>query len=99
MKWISLKEGILWIIALIGLFLIDPASGESHFTLCPLANAGLEWCPGCGIGHSIGLMLHGEVHKAWEAHVFGPVAVVLILIRIITIIKLNSKQLTFKNHE
>jgi len=34
---------------------------EGHLTLCPLALAGFHWCPGCGVGRSMILALHGQV--------------------------------------
>lgn len=59
-------ELIFWISALILLALAQP--GGAHFTLCPLANLGIEWCPGCGLGRSITYLFHGNFKQSWHLH-------------------------------
>ncbi|MFD2872743.1 DUF2752 domain-containing protein [Mucilaginibacter ximonensis] len=77
-------ELIFWVAALIALAVADP-SLESHYTLCPLKLMGITWCPGCGIGHAISWLLHGNIANSWHAHWFGVPALVIIGYRIITL--------------
>ncbi|MDB5019000.1 MAG: hypothetical protein JWQ28_127 [Pedobacter sp.] len=62
---------------------------ENHFTLCPLANLGFSWCPGCGIGRSIGLLLQGQVLESFKYHWFGSPALLIICHRIYTLMRLE----------
>ncbi len=78
------REAAVWIVALAALALIDPAD-TSHFTLCPLANAGFEFCPGCGLGRSIAYLFHGDVAASWEAHPLGVFAVIVLSYRIVSL--------------
>lgn len=84
-------EGIIWITALIYLaFFVNPF--ETHFTICPLANAGFEHCPGCGLGNSISLFFNGYFKDSFNTHILGIPAVLVILHRIYSIIKFNLKK-------
>ncbi|MGK9476739.1 DUF2752 domain-containing protein [Melioribacter sp. OK-6-Me] len=78
-------EAIFWLIGLIYLALIDPYSPQ-HYTLCPFNNIGIENCPGCGLGRSIGLLYHFDFTASFEAHYLGAVALMLITARIIKLI-------------
>jgi hypothetical protein len=64
-------------------------AGADHFTLCPLANLGFSWCPGCGIGRAIGHLLHGELIESFKYHWFGLPALLIICYRIYTLMKLE----------
>lgn len=71
-------EPFVWLggLALLGLF---GATAETHFSVCPLALVGLEFCPGCGLGRSIALLLNGELTGSLEAHWLGiPATAILI---------------------
>jgi hypothetical protein len=76
-------EPAFWLAALVWLALIDP--GGSHFTLCPLANLGITWCPGCGLGHAVSYALHGEFGNSLHAHLLGIPTVLMLLTRIATL--------------
>jgi hypothetical protein len=97
-------EFIFWITAL-GLLAIaepHPYGTPHHYTLCPLANLGVDWCPGCGIGRSISQLLHGNVAESWRYHWFGIPAVLIISYRIGILAKLsvnNYKGLKLKYKE
>jgi hypothetical protein len=66
-----------WTSALAVLAFSNPTA--SHFSLCPLANLGIKWCPGCGLGHSIAAFLHGDVRLSLHYHWFGiPATAILI---------------------
>jgi hypothetical protein len=74
-------ELAFWTAALIALALTDPTN-QTHFTLCPLALLGFKWCPGCGLGHAIAFLFHGDIRNSFHAHWLGIPAVGVILNRI-----------------
>lgn len=80
-----LFELVFWVAALVALASSNLA--ESHYSFCPLANMGITWCPGCGIGHSISALLHGQINESIHAHWFGIPATMLIIRRIIILFK------------
>ena len=71
------------------LAMINPA--ESHFSFCLFNRLGFTWCPGCGIGHSISYLLHGDVIKSFQTHVLGTFALLVIVYRILQLIKNKFK--------
>jgi len=84
-------ELIFWISALILL-----ATAKSfdrfhapHFTLCPLSNLGIRWCPGCGLGRSIIQLFHGDLKASLQSHWLGIPAVLIIGHRILMLVRLN----------
>lgn len=98
LKMIGL-EGFIWSAALVYLaFFFNPA--ESHFTICPLSNFGVDDCPGCGLGRSISLLFSGNITESYQTHILGIPAVFILIYRIISIVrtnysihkKLNSKE-------
>lgn len=86
-------EALVWITGLVLLALMDPAA-EGHYSLCFFKWAGFSFCPGCGLGHSISWLFHGEFVQSFNEHPFGIFAVVILLHRIYTIIKNRSLFLT-----
>jgi hypothetical protein len=74
-------ELVFWVAALMALAFSNPA-GPVHFSLCPLRAMGITWCPGCGLGHSISWLFHGNISNSWHAHWFGIPALGIILYRI-----------------
>jgi len=83
-------ELVFWIAALIALALTDPTS-QAHFSLCPLKAMGFKWCPGCGLGHAISFLFHGDIRRSFHAHWLGIPAVAVILHRIYTLIRQHIK--------
>ncbi len=73
-------ELFFWSLALV--LLATSTLWAHHFTLCPLANWGFDWCPGCGIGRAITALFHGDLATSFKQHWFGVPALVLILRRI-----------------
>lgn len=73
-------EAICWLSGLVSLAWLNPHA--THLSLCPLKNAGLDFCPGCGLGTSISLLLHGELMASLETHPLGMFAVVVLSLRI-----------------
>lgn len=96
-------ELFFWIAAL-GLLAISAPQAHGHaghFTMCPLANAGITWCPGCGIGRAITQLMHGNLQESLDHHWLGGPALLIILYRIVTLTKLviKNKKLKYKEEK
>ncbi|OYT14977.1 MAG: hypothetical protein B7C24_15505 [Bacteroidetes bacterium 4572_77] len=87
-KILGLFEIMCWLGAICFLIIIDP-SKQTHFTLCPLANLGFDFCPGCGLGRSVSYFLHFQLKESLQTHPLGIVAIIILCYRIITLVKLN----------
>jgi hypothetical protein len=79
-------ELVFWVAALILLALANPTS-QSHFSLCPLKMLGFKWCPGCGLGHAIIFLFHGDIRSSFHAHWLGIPAVIVITHRIFVLVR------------
>lgn len=79
-------EVFIWLFALILLTFL-PVNTSSHFTICPVANLGIDWCPGCGLGRSISLFFRGDLVNSFNAHPLGIPAVIILSGRVISLIK------------
>ncbi|HAH35855.1 MAG TPA: DUF2752 domain-containing protein [Algoriphagus sp.] len=79
-------ELFFWIGSIIAILMIDPSSAN-HFSLCPLENLGITWCPGCGLGRAMNLLARGEFEASWSMHPLAMLAYVVILSRIWNLIK------------
>lgn len=90
--WVNL-ELFFWITALVWLFLMNPMS--THFTLCPIQNLGFNFCPGCGIGHSLHHIMHLDIHASFSDHPLGIFALIVIIFRIFTLLKTLLKTETY----
>jgi len=73
------KEALIWIAALICLAMSNPSN--HHYTLCPLDNMGISYCPGCGLGRSIGYFFRLDIESSFLAHPLGIPAVFLLVYR------------------
>lgn len=78
-------ELIFWCFALISLWQLDP--NGAHYSLCPLYHLGVDWCPGCGLGRSMSLLMKGELWASWKLHPLGGFALAVIIYRIFEILK------------
>ncbi|MCW5914154.1 MAG: DUF2752 domain-containing protein [Chitinophagaceae bacterium] len=76
------KELLFWTIALVFLYFL-PFGNDP--VLCPIKLAGLSFCPGCGIGSAIHLVLHLNLGDSIQAHYLGIPATIVILYRTITL--------------
>ncbi|MBE9586558.1 DUF2752 domain-containing protein [Mucilaginibacter sp. JRF] len=81
-------ELTFWVAAIIALAVTAP-SIETHFSLCPLKMAGITWCPGCGLGHSISWLFRGNISNSFQAHWLGIPALGIIAWRIFTLTRNN----------
>lgn len=79
-------EALVWAAGLIVLAVAD--AGSPHFTVCPLGNAGLDFCPGCGLGRSVSHALHGDLRESLQAHPLGIFAIIVLSFRIANLTKL-----------
>jgi len=81
-------ELIFLIGGLIYLAFMNPS--ETHFSLCPIKNLGFSFCPGCGLGHSISYLFHGQIQESFHHHPLGIFALGVILMRILKLIKIAN---------
>ncbi|RYY86543.1 MAG: DUF2752 domain-containing protein [Chitinophagaceae bacterium] len=73
----SFLPSLLWGAALVALFLLDPSADAP--SLCLFKAIGIGWCPGCGLGHAVHYVLHGQWRQSFEAHWLGiPVTALLL---------------------
>jgi hypothetical protein len=86
-------EPILWLAGLVLLGFLGP-SPEAHLRICPFALAGLEDCPGCGLGRSIAFLFRGELAASVQAHWLGIPAAALLCVRSFTLAAQNWKRTT-----
>lgn len=84
-------ELIFWITSLTWLAIIQP--GADHFSLCIFKWLGIHFCPGCGLGHSISYLFHGNIAASVSSHPLGIFAVAVIIFRIY---KLFKRHLLYK---
>ena len=82
-------ELLFWLTALLLLATISQPqeAGHQEFSFCPLANMGITWCPGCGIGRSLSHLLHGHISESLRMHWFGIPALLILLSRIFILFK------------
>jgi hypothetical protein len=85
-------EELVWICGLFYLIFINSPE-TSHFTICPIANLGFDFCPGCGLGNSISYLFRGDLEASFNSHPFGIFAFLIVIIRIISLIKNNRRRL------
>lgn len=85
-------EVSVWILALILLGSMSPVN--DHSSLCPLKSAGFSFCPGCGLGHSISWLFHGDIKASLQAHPLGVFATGVLIFRIVQLI---HKMLIYKD--
>jgi len=78
------KEALIWIAALVFLAFSNPA--VHHYTFCPLDNLGISYCPGCGLGRSIGFFFRLDIESSFFAHPLGIPAVILFIYRSVKIL-------------
>lgn len=72
-----------WMVFLVGLILLanlDPDSTKESW--CLIDAIGFTYCPGEGLGHSISYFFRGDLFNALKMHLMGPIAVVVMGLRI-----------------
>ncbi|MFV1885542.1 MAG: DUF2752 domain-containing protein [Balneola sp.] len=77
-----------WMVFLLGLILMASMNPYTNgASLCLLDVLGFAYCPGEGLGHSIAFLFRGEIKLALDANLMGPLVVVGLSVRILTIWK------------
>lgn len=76
------REAVIWFLALVYLAYFNPYHTGEHFSVCLLHLLGFDWCPGCGLGHSVSFLLHGDLSASWESHWLGLPALIILIHRI-----------------
>lgn len=61
---------------------VMPPGTDAHYSFCIFKLMGFKYCPGCGLGHSISYLFHGNIRASFAAHPLGIFAVAIILYRI-----------------
>jgi hypothetical protein len=89
-------QPIAWLTALVLLFFLEKDTASN--SLCIFKLAGIDKCPGCGIGHAIREALHFNIARSFQTHVLG-IPAAIILICYITRIILTSVKLTYHGSE
>ena len=79
-------EAFIWMTAII-YFALSPLPSGEHFTICPLSLAGFEYCPGCGLGRAMILLLHGHVPESFNMHPLAIFALPVLVARIVFVFK------------
>ena len=77
-------EALIWTAALLYLASVEPDAG-GHFTFCIFSIFGFENCPGCGLGHSISYLFHGDIITSFYTHPLGIATVLVLTTRIISL--------------
>lgn len=89
-----------WMVFLFGLILMatmNPYTDGTSF--CLFDFMGFTLCPGEGLGHSIAFLFRGEIKMALEANLMGPLVVVGLSARILSIWKDLLKKYTMDLQE
>lgn len=81
-------ELTFWALA-ITLLAMMPPGVDPHYSFCLFKMFGLPFCPGCGLGHSISYLFHGNIRASLSSHPLGIFAVIIILLRIYKLVQLH----------
>jgi len=80
-------EAFFWLTAILALAITNPAE-EGHASLCLIKNTGFDFCPGCGLGHSISWLFRGEFSASFHSHPLGIPALIILLSRSYNLLRL-----------
>lgn len=86
----SRLELLIWSSGILYISLVPP----DLFQFCFFKWIGLPFCPGCGLGHGIYHLVHGQLMQSWQHHPLAIPALLITTHRIITLLKLNFKKPT-----
>jgi len=77
-------ESIIWLGSLLWLGLFANLE-QQRWSLCPLHALGLDFCPGCGLGRSIGMAMRGQFAASWAMHPLGIPSFLILLHRVVVL--------------
>ncbi|MEX0843662.1 MAG: DUF2752 domain-containing protein [Balneolaceae bacterium] len=81
-----INKHLEWVVFSIGLILLGIMNPENFGTsLCLFEFAGIDFCPGEGLGHSIAYTFRGDFSSAMKANMAGPAAILILSLRILHI--------------
>lgn len=81
-------EAIVWMCSLALLLIFEPSG--NHYSFCLFSNIGLTFCPGCGLGHAISYLFHGDLVASFNSHPMAIPVVAVLGYRIITLVYQNN---------
>lgn len=81
-EWVAFTAGLLL------MALMNPYGAQGP-SWCLFEQAGVPFCPGEGLGHSIAFTVRGDLSRAMEAHIAGPLALLVLGARIVYLIRKN----------
>jgi hypothetical protein len=84
LKNANVRESLFWMLSLITLLILSGWEKTPGFCLWQMM--GIDFCPGCGIGRAIGLLLRGDFQSSFQAHWLGIPALLTIAYRIFQLI-------------
>ena len=90
-------ELTFWTTAMVFLAL-TPSSAVPHYSWCLFKIIGINFCPGCGLGHSINHLFHGNLQASFSSHPLGLFAVIIIICRIYRLLQLHIFSKTINNN-
>jgi len=79
------NEMLVWTFGLGILIKVGLTDGGQ--SLCLFKAVGFGTCPGCGLGHSIGYLLRGDIALSFKAHLFGAPGFMILIGRIACLVK------------
>jgi Protein of unknown function (DUF2752). len=85
-------ELIFWVVSITALATMEPGT-DPHYSFCIFKFLGFHFCPGCGLGHSISYLFHGDIKSSFASHPLGIFAVIIILYRIYKLLQLHFSKL------
>jgi len=91
-------ESILWLSAFLYLAVINPYEPR-HLSFCLFSLAGIENCPGCGLGKAISMIFHGDFIGSFKSHPLGIPALLLITRRIYQLVRNRITKTSTKQME
>lgn len=81
-----IRTHLEWVAFSLGLVLLGLMNPEnSGFSFCMFESAGINFCPGEGLGHSISYTFRGDLSSAIQANLAGPAAILILSSRIVYI--------------
>lgn len=83
-------EWMAFALALAIMALMNPYT-DNGASWCLFERAGITFCPGEGLGHSIAFLFRGDFAQAFQANILGPLATVILLSRVLYILYNNFK--------
>lgn len=81
-------EVLAFTTGLLLLVFMNPHSANG-VTLCLFERAGIPFCPGEGLGHSIAFIFRGDIYKSLEANFLGFFAIIILITRIVQLLAKN----------